>query len=209
MAGRRRSPVVVATAAAAGVLALAAAVVDPYLATAGDAATATELARLTPEQAGLAVTATGRFSAETAADVRAQIAAAGDGTVSTTVRADPATLVVDGAEQRMRLVARAGAEEHLEVVEGDPSGGLAVPELLADELGLAPGDRVVLQRGSRAVEERVGAVYVALDPETAAPELAELAALMAPSGRSQRPYDLVFAPPGTVLDHMVELRGGA
>lgn len=210
MAGRRRSSVAVATAAAAAVLALAAAVVDPYLAAAGDAATATELARLTPEQAGLAVTATGRFSADAAADVRARIGAtAGDDTVTTTVRADPATMVADGAEQRMRLVARAGAETLIDVVAGDPGAGLAVPELLADDLGLRPGDTVTLQRGSRAVEERVGAVYVALDPETAAPELAELAALMAPSSRSQRPYDLVFAPPGVVLDHMVELRGGA
>ncbi|MBS3942387.1 MAG: hypothetical protein KG028_15620, partial [Actinobacteria bacterium] len=165
---------------------------------------------LTPEQAGLAVTATGPFSADAADDVREQVAAAaGVATVTTTVRADPATLVVDGAEQRMRLVGRVGAEELIDVVAGDPGDGLAVPQLLADELGLRPGDPVTLARGSRTVEERVGSIYRELDPETSPPALADLAALMAQTARAQRPFDLVFAAPGTVLDHMVQLRGGA
>ncbi|MFA9444693.1 hypothetical protein [Egicoccus sp. AB-alg6-2] len=210
MAGRSGSPVGLATAAAAAVLALAAAVVEPYLAAAGDAATANELARLTPGQAGLTVTATGRFSAEAAAEVGEQIAGTtGIDPVGTTVRADPATLIHDGAEQRMRLVGQAGADLLLDVLEGDPAVGLAVPEPLADDLALRPGDRVTLQRGSATVDHRIGAIYRALDPETAPPGLGDLAMATVATGRSTRPLDLVFAAPDVVLDSMVDLRGGA
>jgi putative ABC transport system permease protein len=51
------------------------------------------------------------------------------------------------------------AEEHVRVVSGDVGGGALVPDLIADPLGVGPGDEISLD-GTRTL--RIGAVYEAL-----------------------------------------------
>jgi hypothetical protein len=51
------------------------------------------------------------------------------------------------------------AEDHVDVVSGDGTNGAMVPDLIADELGVGPGDRIQL---NGKVTLRVGGIYRAL-----------------------------------------------
>lgn len=200
--GHRAPTVSLALAAAAAVLALAAAAVEPYLAAAGNAATATEIEQRGPRDAGLRITAAATTTAQAALDVQRRIdeAAPGDAATTLTVQTDSAALHHGDVDQRVRLVARSGASERIEVVRGDADDGLMVPEILAEELALSPGDTVTLTRGDVTVAAQLGGVYRQLDPLTAPDELAQLAELTEPSpGRDRRPLDLALGRPERVL----------
>lgn len=60
------------------------------------------------------------------------------------------------------LFAGTGAAEHVRIVRGSPGSGALVPDLIADALGIEPGDEVLLEgsRGSTLI--RVDGVYEAL-----------------------------------------------
>ncbi|HEX6399503.1 MAG TPA: hypothetical protein VF108_03410, partial [Actinomycetota bacterium] len=59
-----------------------------------------------------------------------------------------------------RLVAASGAEDQVEILEGEPGdGGVLLPDLIADVLSVGPGDRVEL---GGEVELTVAAVYRSL-----------------------------------------------
>ena len=204
----RPSSVALALAAAGGVLALAAAATQPYLAAAGDAATATELTRLGPAAAGLRIETTGAMSVEDAAADQSELTAllGGLGEPALQVRSDPMSLDTGAADQRMRLVTRAGAADHLDLLTGDRHGGLLVPDLLAEDLGLTPGQEVTLRRGDRTATRTIAGVYRTLDVEAAPPELQSLAASVDTGDGGGRPLDLVFGDQDALLTDAAALR---
>ncbi|MGH2674915.1 MAG: hypothetical protein ACRDKA_13315 [Actinomycetota bacterium] len=60
------------------------------------------------------------------------------------------------------LFAGSGAAEHVRVVRGSSGSGALLPDLIADALGIEPGDRIFLEGSSGSAMERVGGVYEAL-----------------------------------------------
>ena len=211
----RRGPDVsslLAFAASAAVLALSAAVVEPYLAAAGDAAVVDELDRADRAATGLTVSVVGRIPPEEAAAISDQLDAQLGGHVgppTVTVQGDPIRLRAPTAvddEVRVRPVARTGAVEALDLVAGVDGDGLLVPQVLASELGLRPGDTVEVARGERTATAEVSGVYRGLDPATAPAVVEDLAELAAPTpGREQRPMDLVFDPGDDPFARLAEL----
>jgi hypothetical protein len=207
--GRRLPAAGVALGAAAAVLALAAAAVAPTLTAAGDAATTSELARTGVDAAGLHITAQGALSADDVAAIGALLedqlgAASGPG--GQTVRVDPVVLTHRGTSVRVRPVASRHIFDALELREGDPDTGVVVPDVLADELGVSPGDRLTAQRGDATAEVVVGGVAAPLEPELAPAGLADLAAAHAePLDQGSRPLDLLYASTVTALDLASEL----
>jgi putative ABC transport system permease protein len=207
--GRRLPAVGVALGSAAGVLALAAAAVAPTLAAAGDAATASELARTGVDAAGLRITAQGPIAADDVAAIGALLdeqlgAATGPG--GQTIQVDPVVVSHGDTSVRVRPVADSRIFDALELRDGDPAAGFVVPDVLADELGIAPGDRVTARRGDAATEVVVGGVARPLDPELAPAGLADLAAAHAAEpDAGSRPLDLLFGSPGAALDLAGEL----
>ena len=188
-----------AFAASAAVLALSTAVVDPYLAAAGDAATVDELDRADPATTGLTLSVTGRIPSEDAAAIGELLDAQLGGHVdrpTVTVQGDPIRLRAPTAtddEVRVRPVARTGAVDALDIVAGADGDGLLVPQVLAAQLDVRPGDTVEAARGERTTSVEVAGVYRGLDPATAPAPVVDLAELAAPTpGREQRPMDLVF-----------------
>ena len=204
--------VTLALAASAAVLALAAAVVEPYLDAAGNAATVAELDRAEPATTGLTVHVDGEVPLAVADEVDHQVTeslASVTETTERTVRPDPVRLGPAndpgaGTEEgtQVRLLGRTDATAALDLLDGDHTDGLLLPEVLAEEADLGPGDAVVVERGDVATEATVGGVYRELDPDTAPSALADLAELAERTpGREQRPLDLVFAAP----DHALQL----
>lgn len=217
--------VVAALAVAAAVLALAAAIVEPYLDAAGNAATVAELDRAEPATTGLSIHVEGQVPSRVADTVDRQVTGPlADVTERTqrTVRPDPVRLgpaeaagdgaAGDGAAgadtagteagdgTQVRLLGRTEAVAALDVLDGDPADGPLIPDVLAEEAGLGPGDVVSVWRGDAATEVTVGGVYRELDPDTAPAELADLAELAERTpGREQRPLDLVFTSPDDAL----------
>lgn len=103
-----------------------------------------------------------------AVDAAARALFAGDpalGEPIAEVVGDPVALAVDGQEgqQLGRLFGAPGVLEHVEPVAGSEGDGVWVPELIAEELGVDPGDTIELTatsgRRSAAVEVTVDGVY--------------------------------------------------
>jgi hypothetical protein len=69
----------------------------------------------------------------------------------------PETGPVDG-----RLFAGTGAARNVEVLEGSEDEGALVPDLIADALGVGPGDIIELEGDAGKVKLRVGGVYRSL-----------------------------------------------
>lgn len=209
--GRRDPTTALAFMASAAVLALCGAVVDPFLDAAGDTAVQRELDHAAPGQPGLTVEVEGEVDPATVTVVEEELdAALAERTSATerTVQGDPVRLVSARAGEglRVRPVARSGAADGLELVDGRAGDGLLVPEILAEELEVAPGGTVEVARGDVSLEAEVAGVYRTLSPETAPPALAELAELAEPSpAREGRPLDLVFAAPDAMVGLLDQL----
>jgi putative ABC transport system permease protein len=204
-----RLPAVAAVlAAAAAVLALTASAVEPFLAAAGNAATASELERVGPREAGLRMATQGRAdpaAAAAASTLLADAAGRDPADAVVTVATGPLTIEGPDGEHRVRLAARTGAEELLRVTEGD--GGTLAPDVLADDLGLGPGSAVVLRRGDESVELTVTGVYEALDADDPPPGLAALAEYTrGAEAREGRPPDLLMVHPDAAIELAAALR---
>jgi hypothetical protein len=205
---RTRPAVALALAAATGTLALAAAAVAPTLVAAGDAATVAELARLGPDGSGFSLAGQGRLDTAAVDGLGGALAdelGSAAGAASRTVRLDPVVLEHEGKDRRVRPVAGSSLPAALDVVDGGTEGGLVVPDVLADELGVAVGGTVTLRRGDRTTEQPVAGIAGTLDPERVAPSLREYAAAHVDADPGSRPLDLVAAPLDTALEVAVAL----
>lgn len=196
-------------AIAAAVLALSAAIVDPYLAAAGNAAASSELERVGDREAGLRIAVRGRMTPQEVAEAESLLAEHVDGLplrpAERTTTSDPLSVESGGGEQRARLAAHSAASEELERA-GEVAGPL-VPDVLAQDLGIEQGAEVLLRRGEESLSADVGGVYDALDPATAPPALAGLAELtQAAEGREGRPPDLLFMEGDDAVALAAELR---
>lgn len=80
------------------------------------------------------------------------------------VLADPVSLSSGGTTdtQSVRLFGALDAERHVERVAGREGDGVWVPELIAKDLGVGPGDTIVLSNASRSVEITVDGIYADL-----------------------------------------------
>jgi putative ABC transport system permease protein len=80
------------------------------------------------------------------------------------VLADPVELSSGGTTdtQSVRLFGAPDAERHVERVAGREGDGVWVPELIAKDLGVRPGDTIVLSNASRSVEITVDGIYADL-----------------------------------------------
>jgi putative ABC transport system permease protein len=67
--------------------------------------------------------------------------------------------------EQVRLFARTGAVEHVRRLRGTDGDGVWVPDIIADDLRLDPGDTLVLSIGPLALQTSVDGVYRALSRE--------------------------------------------
>ncbi len=181
---RRYPGVLAALVAAAALLALAAAAGPLFVSASASAAVGDELRRLTGFGAGAYVRVTGPVAP-------ADVQAAGDPTfvertrllerttaglrgvgsvVATVLAPEVAAAGASGdGELEVRLLARTGALDHVEQLQGGGSG-LWLADTAAEQLRLVPGDRVRLGLGTteRTVAVRVAGLYrtLALAPRT-------------------------------------------
>jgi putative ABC transport system permease protein len=172
---RRFPGVLVALVAAAALLALAAAAGPLFVSASASAAVGDELRRLTGFGAGAYVRVTGPVAP---ADVQAvgdptlvertrllERTTAGwpgvGGVVATVLAPEVAAAGASGdGELEVRLLARTGALDHVERLQGGGSG-LWLADTTAEQLRLVPGDRVRLGLGTteRTVAVRVAGLY--------------------------------------------------
>ncbi|HSJ95367.1 MAG TPA: hypothetical protein VK896_15155, partial [Gaiellaceae bacterium] len=158
---RRYPGVLAALVAAAALLTLAAAAGPLFVSASASAAVGDELRRLTPFGAGAYVRVTGpvapeqveafgdpTFAERTAALEEATEDLPGRGGIVATILGPEldATGPADGAgaDLEVRLLARTGALEHVRRLEGGDGPGLWLADTVAEQLGLEPGDRVLL-----------------------------------------------------------------
>ncbi|HET9545267.1 MAG TPA: hypothetical protein VFO88_06795, partial [Gaiellaceae bacterium] len=158
---RRYPGVLAALVAAAALLTLAAAAGPLFVSASASAAVGDELRRLTPFGAGAYVRVTGpvapeqveafgdpTFAERTAALGEATEDLPGRGGIVATILGPEldATGPADGAgaDLEVRLLARTGALEHVRLLEGGDGPGLWLADTVAEQLGLEPGDRVLL-----------------------------------------------------------------
>lgn len=64
---------------------------------------------------------------------------------------DPAELAVDEASADVQLIERTGFRDHISVQDSGSGRGAWVPDTVADELGVAPGDEVTVQAAGASV----------------------------------------------------------
>ncbi|MBI4261343.1 MAG: hypothetical protein HY658_12345 [Actinobacteria bacterium] len=196
---------------AATVLGVAAAVGPLYVASAGSGALRFELERASPWEAGLTVSAYGRFAGEvpggggTAEEVLAgrrrvlREATAGlrglSGEVET-VLGPEAVVAGTGHPAVVRFVARTGFLDHVQVVAEAGVAGIWVDERLAALLGVSPGDEVRVETASARARARVAGIVRELPSEVGwwAPVLERLEV----TGGDREPPSLVLVPDGTM-----------
>lgn len=211
--------VLLAYVVAATVLGLAAAATAPFLAVAGNAATATELDRTGVDAAGLRFGAVGTIDPGDLAALEQAVADSlgGRSALETVLRADPATARVGDVELSTRSVAVPDPGRDLVLVSGsadelgqevDGALPVLVPVPFADETGIEVGGNVELRRGDRTLDATVVGIYEPLDPVTAGLQLAELAELAtAREGATTRPADLLVLDRRAVAASASQLRG--
>lgn len=160
-----------ALAAALLVLALATASAPLVLASAANAAFEREVATYSAEQLGVGVGIHGRLERDLAqtADAhvrgaaRATVPELGEGRLTVLTAQARLTGVAGGEEIAVQPLARDGALDHLDVVEGDRrADGVWVARSAAQRLRVGAGDRVVLLRGDATRVLPVAGVYADL-----------------------------------------------
>jgi putative ABC transport system permease protein len=161
---RRYPGVLAALVAAAALLTLAAAAGPLFVSAAASAAVGDELRRLTPFGAGAYIRVTGpvapeqvealgdpTFAERTAALEEATADFPGRGGLVATILGPEFDVsgALGGADLEVRLLARTGALEHVQRLDGGDGPGLWVADTVAEQLGLRPGDRVRLGPDAR------------------------------------------------------------
>lgn len=106
-----------------------------------------------------------------------------------TARGDTVSFVGERNERVVRVVTRTGALDHVGIVDGSGSDGIWVADVTARELGLEPGDRVVLEGSfGRVVPVSVAGIYRDLLTEPRTPYWAPLSQFIyPPAGADTRP----------------------
>ena len=106
-----------------------------------------------------------------------------------TARGDTVSIVGERNERIVRIVTRTGALDHVGIVRGADSAGIWVADVTAREIGLEPGDRVVLEGSfGRVVSVAVAGIYRDLLTEPRTPYWAPLSQFIYPAaGADTRP----------------------
>ena len=157
-----------AVAAGALVLALATASAPLFLASAGNAAVTLSLQGVTPEAAGLTVETAGVPDRTTfgPADAALRQGVAGVGRLAEPTLFGLASVFgasANGQQARARMLTRDGFREHIEVIDSVPgSRGVWLPDSLAEQLRLEPGDTLTLGFGEQEAKAPVAGTYVDL-----------------------------------------------
>jgi putative ABC transport system permease protein len=138
-----------------------------FRSSAGDEIAARVVDRLDPGPAGLSIAAVGSLGPDALPALRTAVEERLDaidalGPVTVTAIGDPIDLGridgADGGPRRVRLFAREGAADHIDLIAGSADGeGVVVPATFASRAGLAVGDRVVV--GDAATPVVVAGVY--------------------------------------------------
>ena len=209
--------VAAAVVAAAIVLGVASASSSLFLSSAGNEAIGRELDGLTPVEAGLTIETYGTVTeaAYQAADSRlsdrtAEVAGLG-APVRTLIGDSVAVLHPDvprGNEApRVRLFARPGAIENIEILDESGGDGVYLAESLADRTRLEPGDELRLSYGSRRSSVLIAGIYRDLIrgplPEYWAPMTFQILAVQA---NEPPPPPLLIAPRKLLLPLLESLR---
>lgn len=137
-----------------------------FLSSSGSAALRDQLEEVSRFDAGLGIGEFVDLDAEAAASLDDRAAVLERVVGSSPLLGDPLMTIVGpaapvrshGERTQVRLVARTEAAEHLEMIDGEASGGLVVSEVTAEALGVSPGSRVGI--GPRRF--RVSGIYASL-----------------------------------------------
>src|SRR5919106_1505047 len=111
-----------------------------------------------------------------------------------TARGDTVSIVGERNERIVRIVTRTRALDHVGIVRGADSAGIWVADVTAREIGLEPGDRVVLEGSfGRVVSVAVAGIYRDLLTEPRTPYWAPLSQFIYPSaGVATRPPPFIL-----------------
>ena len=157
-----------AVASGAAVLALATASAPLFLASAGNAAVTLSLEGVTPEAGGLSVETAGVPDRRTfqPADAALRAATAGVGRLAEPTLFGLASVFgasANGEQVRARMLTRDGFGEHIEVIDSAPGArGVWLPDSVAEQLRLEPGDTVTVGFGEEEAQAPVAGIYVDL-----------------------------------------------
>ena len=106
-----------------------------------------------------------------------------------TARGDTVSIVGERNERIVRIVTRTGALDHVRIVDGSGSDGIWVADATAREVGLEPGDRVILEGSfGQVVRVSVAGIYRDLLSEPRTPYWAPVSQFIYPvAGADTRP----------------------